>query len=182
MAFTKVPGKQIKEGAITEVHIAESAQIKETNLAIDWEARYEEANTLLETQLSGNGVAEGASKISIHDATNVFSASTVEGALVELNTKIESVGEATGGSFVYHKASHVVTEATDTTIDLADFTGESLPAYVVGNDSLDVYLNGSLQSVDINYAEVAGGTAIDFSIGGSLNTGDVVLIKYRVSA
>jgi hypothetical protein len=68
-------------------------------------------------------------------------------------------------------------------IDLAAFNVANLPNYQVGDNSLDVYVNGILQNEGLHYAEVAGGASIDFSMGDgtTLVAGDIVTIKYHIN-
>jgi hypothetical protein len=79
----------------------------------------------------------------------------------------------------HFKAVYQVISSTDALL-ISDF-GAGLPNYTVGNESLDVYVNGILQNEGLHYAEVVGGASINFdpaNDGTELLAGDVVTIKY----
>jgi hypothetical protein len=79
----------------------------------------------------------------------------------------------------HFKGVYQVVSATST-VAISSFGG-SLPNYIVGNESLDVYVNGILQNEGLNYAEVVGGASINFdpaNDGTELIAGDVVTIKF----
>jgi hypothetical protein len=84
-----------------------------------------------------------------------------------------------------HKHYKAYYQATggESVINLSAFNVPDLPPYQVGDNTLDVYVNGILQNEGLHYSEVAGGQAIDFSMGDgtTLVAGDIVTIKYQVN-
>jgi hypothetical protein len=66
---------------------------------------------------------------------------------------------------------------------LSQFNKPGLPNFQVGDDSLEVYINGQLQEPGLNYQEGANGDKIIFDIGDGtvLQPSDIVQIKYYVN-
>lgn len=157
--------------------------------------------------LSSNSVGKGASMIGIEDADNKFVSITVEGALIELddrfktnestiklfkdeiiasrgskasiderlNVSLNEDGTLKANNKTHQHKKHIEQIISNTSIiNMPD--GEK---YVVGDGSLNIYVNGILQANGINFIEVAGGTSIDFG-SDQLLAGDVIIIEYIV--
>lgn len=111
-----------------------------------------------------------------------------EGAETALSTRIDRAHNVDGtlkaGKDIHrHFKAYFQAIGGEATVEIADFNVNGLPAYQVGDQSLDVYVNGLLQNEGLHYAEVAGGLTIDFGMGDgtTLIAGDVITIKYHVN-
>lgn len=180
MAHSGLNGKQIRPGAVDNTHIKANAGIEESKLSIDWATHYASAaQTVSDDLLDSTTAGKGANLVALQDTANVFTASTVEGALKEL---YDALGLVTGGQTSYR--AHYVATGGESEILLTAFTSkQTLPAaFVVGNDSLELYVNGALQEVDLHYQEGANGDKITFDIGDStvLEPNDLVQIKFTI--
>ncbi|MNV17260.1 hypothetical protein D3C71_1080440 [compost metagenome] len=92
-----------------------------------------------------------------------------------LNVSINADGTLKVANQIHVHKKYITTISANTTvIEMPE--GE---VYVVGDGSLNVYVNGILQANNINFDEVAGGASIDFGTDELLG-GDVVVIEYVV--
>jgi hypothetical protein len=103
---------------------------------------------------------------------------------VRLDRALNEDGTLKAGVDIHkHHKAHFQAVGGESVVQLSAFNVANLPAYQVGDNTLDVYINGMLQNEGLHYAEVAGGQSIDFSMGDgtTLVSGDIVTIKYQIN-
>jgi|GEM_PF-2327095 len=103
---------------------------------------------------------------------------------VRLDRALNEDGTLKAGRDI-HKHYRARYQATggESQVTLDQFNKTDLPNFQVGDDSLEVYINGQLQEVGLNYLEGADGRTIIFDIGDGtvLQSTDIVQIKYYVN-
>ena len=126
MAFNKAGARQIKNGVITNAHLAVGAAIEESKLVIDWASRGSEIlgkKLLIDyVQVAGKSVASGVTSMAVTTSISApfASADTEKGAVVQAGkNKVVIRDSVTGdpmvnatGNEVYGKLTHNGTDYT----------------------------------------------------------------------
>lgn len=103
---------------------------------------------------------------------------------VRLDRALNENGTLKAGKQIHtHFRARYQAVGGETEVLLSAFNKTDLPAYQVGDDSLEVYINGQLQEVGLNYQESETGDKVVFDIGDgtALEATDIVTIKYFVN-
>jgi hypothetical protein len=132
----------------------------------------------LESDLASNSSGLGASKIGIHDANGDFTATTVEGALAELDAKVDNLNLVN-----LYRGLHEVASTGATTLNLSTNFVDQLVGGVVQDLSGATYMNsfvnrdGAMLIGGIGFT--ISGSTITFTAagGGELVEGEVVEIR-----
>lgn len=141
------------------------------------------ADTAIVNKLASNLTGEGASTVGIEDAAAVFTATTVEGALGELEGRVatnETALQSVHGHFVEDKQ----VLAGDPLIGGSTYTLSTADTFVAGDKSLQVFVNGMLQMVGVHYNELeaggagTGGTGVEFP-GELIAEGDIIQLRWE---
>lgn len=157
------------EGVLAEIDSAYKAADSALQAGIDAEETARIAgDQAIRDDLASTAAGKGASLIGVEDSAGKFAATTVEGVLAEIDSKVNSYAHT-------HYKVTVTLSAPASVVDLP--TGK--PSFTVGDDSLDVYVNGVLQEVGVHYAEEADGRGVDFGAT-VLEAGTKVTFRYFV--
>lgn len=147
----------------------------EANLASEASTIRGELNTAvsnLQSAIDQETSARQAADQSLQAAIN-NEVSRAQAAEANLQSQIASLqSDYNAHKLTHYKVVVTVTEATSVASLPAD-----KPAFVPGNNSLDVYLNGVLQEAGVNYAELPDGRGVDFAPE-VLQPGDKVIFRY----
>lgn len=141
-------------------------------------ADLESADTQHKADLASNSAGKGASLIGLHDANGDFTATTVEGALAELDAKVDNLNLVTLG-----RGLHEVVSTGATSLNLSTNFVDQLTGGVVQDLSDATYLNatvnrdGAMLIGGVGYT--VSGSTITFTAagGGELVAGEVLEIK-----
>lgn len=113
---------------------------------------------------------------------------TARGTEASLDTRLDRAlngnGTLKAGTQIHsHFRARYQATGGEAEVLLTAFNKVGLPAFQVGDDSLEVYINGQLQEAGLNYQEGANGDKIifDLSDGTVLEPTDLVQIKYFVN-
>jgi hypothetical protein len=135
--------------------------------------------SLLETNLASTAAGQGASKVGIEDANGDFTATTVEGALAELDAKVDGLSLVNHRRGL-HEAATTGALSLDLTTDFIDILGGG---GVVQDVSSATYLNafivrdGAVLVGGVGFT-IAGSTlSITAAGGGELLAGEIVEVR-----
>lgn len=136
-----------------------------------------------DTDLGSSAASKGAAKVAVEtgtltDASNVAIAD-VQTALEDHQSRLVALEGVTHDHFYAH---YQVTNNVTSLLNLQTHFGfANGVSFAMGNDSLEVFVNGILQNEGLHYAEETSGTEIDFDFendGTTLKTSDIVTIKF----
>lgn len=148
----------------------------------DHEGRIDTLETF-DTDLGSGSAAKGASKVAVEtgsltDASN-GAITDVQGALEDHQARLEALEGITHDHFYAH---YSVPNNTTSLLNLqTHFAFAAGTSFEMGNNSLEVFVNGILQNDGLHYEEATSGSEIDFDFdndGTTLKQGDIVTIRF----
>lgn len=180
----------------TEVQDARKSTVKSADGGVtpkefaSVDARLEEIETDHKTEVERATQAETALQEALETEaqTRADEITRIDQALVDVDARLdESLNEdgtlKVGTQIHTHYRARFQATGGENEVLLTSFNKENLPNFQVGDDSLEVFINGQLQEPGLNYQEGANGDKIIFDLGDGtvLEPTDIVQIKYYIN-